>query len=107
MRQRRAEARHVGYAGELRTVHAPRRLFHNQVQDGVRRLGDIARPVLHKSRKCLDQPAAEYKAFPRQAVFEVLRHGRRRRQQPYGVISLAQRLAEPFENERGFAGAGK
>jgi hypothetical protein len=55
----------------------------------------------------LDQPAAEYEAFPRHAVLQVLRQRSGRRQQPYGIISRAQSLAKPVENERGFAGAGE
>ena len=95
--QRRAEPGHARHARELGTVHAPHRLLHDQVQRRIGRLRRIAGPRRHEFRERLNQPAPEDEAFARDAVLQVLGHGRGRHQQADMIVARAQGLAKPLQ----------
>ena len=83
-----AEAAHVDHAREFRPVDAARRFFHDQVERGVRRLRHVRHTRFHKTGERLDQAAAKDEPFARQAILQMLRHGRGGHQQAHTVVAF-------------------
>ncbi len=90
-------------SGRLTLRH---RLLHQQVEHGFRRLHKIRGPFVDESRERLNQVRPVDKTLACDLVFQVLRHGGGRHQQPHGVVLSAQSFTEAVENESGFSRSG-